>query len=156
RIILDRPERLVAALVLAAAGRGENRGRLLGFAVQPEGWVLQVQEPVFVLEADWQEVFPELAVDLPAELWQQAWRNWCQPRSLPGAEVDACALERQGHRLRVTATPRVIERLRAARSDVFKGEAWLLAGTGRLRAAAQLELVEPKRERVPRAARDNA
>jgi len=87
-------------------------------------------------------------VDLSLDHWRHAWRAWCHPRGLPVAEVDACILERQGCRLRVTAVPRLIERLRTARSDVFKGEAWLLAGTGRLRAAAQVELVEMKRERV--------
>jgi hypothetical protein len=34
----------------------------------------------------------------------------------------------------------LIERLRAARSDAVKHEAWLLAGDGRTRLAAQLEL----------------
>lgn len=150
RIIVDRPERLVAALVLVPAD--ERRERLLGFAVRLEGWVLESAEPAFLIDADWQEVFPELVVDLSLDHWQQAWRAWCQPRALPAAEVDACTLERQGCRLRVTATPRLVERLRAARSDVFKGEAWVLAGTGRLRPAAQVELVERKRERAGQAA----
>lgn len=145
RIIVDRPERLMVILVLVPAG--ERKDRLVGFAVQPEGWTFPIAEPAFGVEADWQEVFPELAVDLALEQWRHAWRAWCQPRGLPATEVDACVLERQGYRLRVTAAPRLVERLRAARSDVFKGEAWLLAGTGRLRAAAQIEFVEMKRER---------
>lgn len=146
RIILDRPERLMVALVLVTAG--EKIERLLGFTVQPEGWTLQIAEPAFEIEADWREVFPEMAGDVALEQWRHAWRAWCQPRGLPAAEVDACVLERQGFRLRVTAAPRLVERLRSARSDVFKGEAWLLAGTVRLRAAAQIELVEVGRERV--------
>jgi hypothetical protein len=32
--------------------------------------------------------------------------------------------------------------LQAARSDVLKGEAWLLAGTGRVRTAARVELTD--------------
>jgi hypothetical protein len=36
----------------------------------------------------------------------------------------------------------LVERLRTARSDVFKGETWLLAGAGPVRAAAQVELTE--------------
>jgi DNA-binding MarR family transcriptional regulator len=147
RIILDRPERLPVALVLTQASKGKER--FLGFIVQSEGWALQAAEPAIVLEAEWQEVFPQLTVDPPLHHWQDAWRAWCQPRGLPAAEVAACVLERQGHRLRVLATPRLIERLRAARSDVFKGEAWLLAGTGPLRTAAQVELVEMKREGIP-------
>jgi hypothetical protein len=147
RIILDRPEQLAVMLALVPAGEGQDR--FLGFVVDPGGWVLHSAEPAFTIEAGWQEVFPELAMDLPLEYWQQAWRAWCQPRGLSSAEIDACLLERQGYRLRVTATPRLIERLRLARSDVFKGEAWLVAGTGRLRPAAQIELVEMKRERTP-------
>lgn len=144
RIIVDRPERLVAALVVVPAD--EKRERLLGFAVRLEGWVLESAEPAFIIDRDWQEVFPELAAELSLDQWQQAWRAWCQPRGLPAAEVNACILERQGCRLRVTAAPRLVERLRAARSDVFKGEAWVVAGAGRLRPAAQVELVEMKRE----------
>jgi len=41
----------------------------------------------------------------------------------------------------VRAPHRLIERLRAARSDAIKQEAWLLAGAGRTRTAAQLELL---------------
>jgi hypothetical protein len=145
RVILDRPERLVVAVVLAPTGKGEER--LLGFSVQPEGWTLQAAEPAFVVEADWPEVFPDLSVAPPLDQWRHAWRAWCQPRGLPAAEVDSCVLERHAHRLRILAAPRLVERLRVARSDVFKGEAWLLAGTSRLRPAAQVELVEMKRER---------
>ena len=72
----------------------------------------------------------------------QAWRAWCQPRNLPQAECDACRLERQDYRLRVEAGKPLIERLRAARSDALKGEAWLLAGESRLRAAALVDIVE--------------
>jgi hypothetical protein len=148
RIVLDRVERLVAALVLApAAPATGNRERLFGFAVKLEGWELQAGEPVFVLDADWQDVFPELAEDPSLDQWRQAWREWCQPRGLPAAEVDACVVERHGSRLRVLAPPHLVERLRAARSDVFKGEAWLLAGTARLREAAVIELVELQGER---------
>jgi hypothetical protein len=152
RVILDRPEHLAVALVLAPASsssspappptEAENRQCLLGFAVQLDGWTLQSAEPVFVMETVWPAVFPELAMDPLLEHWRRAWRVWCQPRSLPAAEAEACTLERQGHRLRVMAPRRLVERLRAARSDVFKGEAWLLAGAGRLRTAAQVELVE--------------
>ena len=78
RVIFDRPERMVVAVVLAPAG--DERERLLGFSVQPEGWILQTAEPAFAVEADWQEVFPDLAVDPPLDQWRQAWRAWCQPR----------------------------------------------------------------------------
>ena len=142
RVLLDRPERLLAVLILApAAGVGE---RLVGFAVQQEGWVVAAQ-PALDLAEGWQEVLPELTEEPPLNPWRQAWRTWCQPRALPAAEVDACALERHGCRLRVAAPSRLVELLRAARSDVLKGDAWLLAGTGRLRMAARVELVDAGR-----------
>jgi hypothetical protein len=143
-IILDRPERLLAAMVLTPMGtHGEQ---LLGFGVQQEGWGLQTGEPAFVVTGSWQQVLPELAVAPSAEDWRQAWRAWCQPRALPAAEIDACGLEPHGCRLRVLAPSRLLERLRASRSDALKGEAWVLAGTGRLRTAARLDVVEAGRE----------
>jgi hypothetical protein len=140
RVVLDRPERFPAALVRTGAGAGAER--LLGFAVRTEGWLLQAARPAFEVGADWPEVFPDLAHEPPADAWRQAWRGWCQPRSLPGAEVEACTLELHDCQLRVHAPGRLVERLRAARSDIFRGEAWVLAGGGRLRRAAVLELVD--------------
>jgi hypothetical protein len=139
KVILDRPEHLVAVLMLTPMeGGGE---RLLAFGVQPEGWVLQTAAPAVAL-APWAEVLPELAEDLPLAVWRQAWRSWCQPRSIPPVEIEACTLEREQYRVRVGAPRRLVERLRAARSDALKGEAWLLAGQGALRSAALVELVE--------------
>jgi hypothetical protein len=140
RVILDRPEHLYALVVLT----GEEAGgeRLLGFAVRQEGWVLQAAPPAFALGPDWRDLFPQLGDEAPLDAWRQAWRVWCQPRGLPPAEVEACTLERHDHRMRVVAPRRLVERLRAARSDAFKGEAWLLAGTGNLRSLALLDLVE--------------
>jgi hypothetical protein len=138
RVILDRPERLPVVLALTEEGEGV---RLVGLSVQQEGWSLQTAEPVFVLGEGWQEAFPELTEEPSADEWRRAWQAWSQPRNLPAGDVDACRLERHGCRLRVLAPGRLIERLRAARSDALKNEAWLLAGSGRLRAAAVIELV---------------
>jgi hypothetical protein len=140
RVILDRPGHLFALVARVADEEGGDR--LLGFAARTEGWVLESAQPAFVLHAGWPELFPELAEDLPAEAWRQAWRAWCQPRAVPAADVEACALERHDYCLRVTAPKRLVDRLRAARSDALKGEAWVLAGTGSVRALALLELVE--------------
>jgi len=133
---VDYPERLAAVLVQAADGR------LLGFAVRPEAWELRAEAPVFTLDEHWPEVFPRLAEPLPAENWRQAWQTWCQPRGLAGLGAEACPVEPAGHLLRVRVPPRLMERLRTTRSDALKGEAWLLAGAGRLRSAALLEVVE--------------
>jgi hypothetical protein len=139
-VILDRPEHLFAFLTLTGEEGGAER--LLGFAVRQDGWVLQAAPPAFALGPDWRDQFPQLGDEVPLDAWRQAWRVWCQPRGLPPAEVEACPLEPQDHRLRVLAPRRLVERLRAARSDALKGEAWLLAGTGNLRRLALLDLVE--------------
>ncbi len=140
QVIVDQPEHLLALVALVPAeGQGE---RLLGFGVKQEGWALQGGEPAFTVGAGWQELFPELAEEVPPDVWRQAWRAWCQPRGLPAGEVDSCTLEVREHRLRVQAPAGLVARLRAARSDALKGEAWLLAGGGNVRRLALLEVVQ--------------
>jgi hypothetical protein len=139
QVMLDRPEHLVAALILAPQGDGTDS--LLGFAVHPEGWVLEADEPVFRVGAGWQEVFPELAEEPAPDCWRQAWRTWCQPRGIPLSESDACALEWHAEYLQVVAPPAVLQRLRTARSEALKGLTWVLAGTGRFRSAALVRIV---------------
>src|SRR5262249_58781687 len=90
----------------------------------------------------WQEIFRDLASEPPLEVWQQAWRTWCQPRGVPPAEISACVLERRDYRLRVQVPKRLLDRLRATRSDALKGEAWLLPETGDIRPAALIEIHE--------------
>jgi hypothetical protein len=137
RVILDRAEQLLLVFVRVAAEGGAPH--LLGFPVRAEGWQLGT-EPVLELDESWPDVLPELAADPPPEAWRRAWQGWCQPRSVPPAEVEACRLERSDYRLLVHAPHRLIERLRAARSDAIKNQAWLLAGGDRTRTAAQVEL----------------
>ena len=103
-------------------------------------------DPVFSLGADWQTVLPELTDEPALDLWRQAWRTWCQPRGLPATETETCRLDRQGHRLKVGSPPRLAERLRSSRSDALKGEAWLMAGEGRVRTASLIEIVEAEQE----------
>lgn len=140
RVVVDRPQCLLAALVRVPAEGGGDC--LVGLPVRADNWVMQADSPAFCLGAEWREVFAELEEEPSDEAWRLAWRAWCQPRRLPPAEVDACVLERQGHRLLLRTTKRFIDRLRAARSDVLRGEAWVLAGSDRIRPAALLELVE--------------
>jgi hypothetical protein len=138
RVIVDYPQQLFV-LLLRGWGGGD---RLVSFVVRPDSWGLQSDGPCFSLEGEaWPEVFPGLVEDPPLDQWRQAWRAWSQPRSLPSAEVEACELERAGVRLQVRMARRLFDRLRAARSDALKGEAWILAGEGPLRAAASLEIV---------------
>jgi hypothetical protein len=145
RVLLDAVEQRPFVFIHTAQTAGQTSRlssaspHLLGFAVHPEGWALSPR-PLLELADGWEEALPDLAVEPSPSLWRQAWQTWSQPRSLPQAEVAACRLERIEHRLLVYAPPRLIERLRAARSDAIKQEAWLLAGEGRTRTAAQIEL----------------
>ncbi len=141
RVMLDRPERLLTALVVLPAVDGGEC--LHGYPIRQEGWAMQA-EPAFTLPAGWQEIFPELELEPPPEQWRDAWRMWCQPRGLTGPETESCPLRREGHRLQAELTSRFVERLRSARNDALKGEAWILAGEERIRTAAQLEILEVK------------
>jgi hypothetical protein len=145
RVVLDAVEHRLFVFIHAAQTAGQasrlssTAPRLLGFAVRPEGWTLE-PEPLLALAEGWQEALPDLAAEPSLEMWRQAWQTWSHPRSLPQVEVTPCRLERADHRLLVHAPPRLIDRLRTARSDAIKHEAWLLAGDGRTRTAAQIEL----------------
>jgi hypothetical protein len=138
RIVVDRPERQLVVLALTA---GANQPRLLGFAARQEGWVLASTEPVLALDAGWQEIFPELHTPSP-EGFRQAWHAWAQPRGITEDQLAACTPEWTGHRLRVQAPASVLDHLRATRSEVLKGDSWILVGDGRVRTAANLEVVK--------------
>jgi hypothetical protein len=125
---LDRPEQ--ALLLLAETAGGE----LVGLGVRAEGWALS-PEPVLRMPAGG-EALAALGAEARPEDWRAAWLGWCQQRHVPAAEAEACKLEPAGHRLLVRPPPRLLDRLRPA----LRGEAWLLAGTGRVRAAAAVEL----------------
>ncbi len=129
---LDRPEQAHLLLVELADGTVQ------GLNVQPAGWVLE-RAPVLRLPAGGEVIAP-LVGDVGADAWRQAWVAWCQQRSLPAAEVDACKLEPSGHRLVVKAPARLADRLRQSKSEANRGEAWLLAGGGRVRPAALVDV----------------
>jgi hypothetical protein len=123
-----------ACLALVETGGGEVRG----FPVRPDGWVLGKEAVLSLPGADALDpLLPEVGLDG----WKAAWQVWCQQRSLPAGEAEASKLELADHRLLVQAPPRLMDRLRATRSDALKGEAWLLAG-GRVRATVCIELAE--------------
>src|SRR5262249_53355125 len=137
RVILDAVEERPLGFIQTAKKSGAPI--LIGFSVRADGWAM-LPEPVLELSNGWEEALPDLAAEPSPAMWRQAWRAWTHPRGLAPADVQACRLEHGDHRLIVHAPPRLIERLRAARSDAVKQEAWLLAGAGRTRLAAQLEL----------------
>ncbi len=80
---------------------------------------------------------------MPQEILRQAWQAWALPRGLTESQIADSTLLTAGHRLRVQAPDAVLDHLRATRSDVFKGDSWLLLGDGRVRAAANLEMTGP-------------
>lgn len=131
-VIVDRPERALLALVQSAA---KER---LGFAVKIDGWTLH--DKAAALRLGPAAACPELAPEPAAAVWQEAWRDWCRQKQLPTSEVDSCTLAQQAPRLEVLAPPRLVQRLQAAKSDLFKGDAWLIGGDGYVRAATQLAL----------------
>jgi hypothetical protein len=139
-VTIDRPTRTMLAFALCKPGAADES--LLGFPVHAPEWLLREQEPVIRLGASWPEVFPDLAEDPPISTWHAAWRAWAQPRGLPQPEVSGCSLRRSGYRLHVTAPRRLVERLRAQRSDAFKGETWLLAAKESVHAAALVDIIE--------------
>jgi hypothetical protein len=131
-VIVDRAEQSLLAMV-------QTGDRLLGFPASAENWELQ-RTPALSLPLS-SEFALSLLAPLPGEAWRQAWLGWCQQRSLPGNDVDACKLEPTDHRLVVRAPARLVDKLRQGRSEALRGEAWLLAGAGRVRHAAMIELV---------------
>jgi hypothetical protein len=140
RIVVDRPERQPVVLVLV--GMAAAPPQLQGFAVRQESWHVEASYPAFTLHNDWHASFPGLA-DKPSDAaCRQAWQSWCQARSLPGEEVEACILVPDGLHLHVKAPAALVERLRASRSDALKGEAWILVGNGASRAALLLDITE--------------
>ena len=141
RLILDRPEQILLVFVKE---EGPD-ARRLGFAVRPEDWVLQTQAPALTLGTGAEELAPDADEPTP-EAWREAWREWGRQRGLPDADV--CRIESAEDRVRVFAPRTLTERLGGERTD-----AWLLAGTGRTRVAAPLEIVEWDKSRPDAAGR---
>lgn len=133
RVIVDRPERLL--MVLIACGPDQ---RLLGFAARQEGWELHSRQPVLNLPAAVRPDIPDLA-STPIELWNAAWQSWCKAHAIPAAEFQDCVLIPQSCSLHIQAPAALLARLTAAKSEALRGETWLLAGAGYLRATAQVE-----------------
>lgn len=138
RVLLDRPERLLMGFFTT----GHEPEWLVGCAVRPEGWSLYTADPILRVPAQVaQEMIPALAPS-PISVWRTAWAAWCAARHLPAEDIHDCKVTIEGARLRVIAPAVLLQRLRAARSDIFKGETWLLAGEGHIRAAAVVEIAE--------------
>jgi hypothetical protein len=132
RVILDRPEQLLMVFVLSGDPAEKRR---LGFAVRADDWVLQAESPALSLDEEDRDALPALGAEPSPEAWREAWRVWCQRRGL--SDADACRIESLEDRVRVIA-PRGL----ASTLGGDRNEAWLLAGAGRTRVAAPMEIVE--------------
>jgi hypothetical protein len=131
-----------SAVLLLRTPDGPGAGRLRAFAVENPSCELNAATPVLDLGEAWPEVLPELATEPTVEQWRQAWRERAQTAGLSPAQADACRLTCVGRGVRVAAPRTVTERLRPARRDRPGPELWLLAGEGRIRAAAPVDLDE--------------
>ena len=131
RVILDRPEKI---LIVFIPSDEAGAPAWLGFAVRAEDWVLQTKAPAVTLGGP-EEALPELGGEPVPEAWRDAWRIWCRQRGLPA--VDAVRVEPADDHVRAVVPRPFREQLAGERTDT-----WLLAGAGRVRVAAPLEIVE--------------
>jgi hypothetical protein len=132
RIPVDRPDRLVAAMIRT------TDGRVVAYPAKTDDWSLR-SEPALDLDADAARELLALD-DKTADAWRHSWNHWCRMiRGITSAEADAASLEKSDNRLVVRA-PQLADRLRLARTELFRGEAWLLAGEPHTREAAQIDL----------------
>src|SRR5262249_42142737 len=112
----------------------------LAFEFQQQGWHLHAQKPVFTLGADWRDVLPELGNEAPLDAWRHSWLAWLQSRGLTDVDVESCGFERYACRLRIVTPPTLMDRIRAVVRPAVQGDIWLLAGEGRFRTAAHVDL----------------
>jgi hypothetical protein len=135
-LVVDRSERLLVVLAQSCRQREE----FLVFGVDPEGWVLHA-EPIVQLPAAAGAVFWEQSQSPELAPWERAWLSWCQHWHVPPAYGRDCNFSLVEERVRVGAPERLVRLLQSGKSDVFKGETWLLAGDAYLRQAARLDVV---------------
>ncbi len=140
KVLLDRTHRIPILLVQVDAVQAGVSWLALGW--RGEGWVLFDQNPVWRGNDEITEVFQEIRNPPRLEDWRSAWLQWCRQRSLAGPEAEQAVLTWSEGRILVKAPARMVQRLQANKSDLFKGEAWVLANDGYLRAAAPLVLVD--------------
>jgi hypothetical protein len=138
RVIVVRSEHVPIVVVRVPGDGPAMQDRVLGFVFDADCWALETGSPAFALGAEWAEVIPELGASPSQDEWRASWLGWCEARGIPSDEAGACACVLHGAVLRVTGPAALMERLAGPCRDL-----WLLAGEGRLRAAARVELGRP-------------
>jgi hypothetical protein len=139
QVILDRAEHAPLLFVEATTDAGS---KLLGLLVRLDNWTLQREPPALALAEGWQNLLPDFAESFSPEAWRGAWLAWCRARQPALADAESCRVDYGDCKVRVQAPKALVERLKAARSEVLRGETWLTLGTGRTRAAACVEIHE--------------
>ena len=134
RVAVDRPERLLVAMIAVGAAVPE---KILVFTAQQDGWELKGDKAIGSLSISGRQEFPDLAA---APNWQRAWQDWCHTRQIPPTEAQACTMSQTNHQLEVQVPAALHTRLTAAKSDLLKGDTWLLAGDGYVRSAANVRI----------------
>lgn len=135
RIIVDRPEQ--ALLLLALTEKGE----LLGWGAQPQGWKLRVDHTAIRL-SNWKELFPELEQEPEPEDWEQAWLKWGMDHQLPRKELEECRMQPKGRQLHIAPPSALFGMIRRSQGGILKGELWLAAGQSSTRKLAQVKIVK--------------
>lgn len=117
---LDRPERIIAALVLLPDGCVQ------GFETRPETWSLS---PDTLLN-----IRPEAAPPLPdpgEDAWSRALRHW-------SPDLHDVTIGHSESDLTISIDSTRATSLRARHPELARGEAWLLAGEGSTRLAKRV------------------
>jgi hypothetical protein len=132
RVLVARREYLFVLLLSVAE-------RLIGFAAQPEKWILQVSHPCINLsEQTAREVFPDMMEVSSPQQWRGAWQSWGQSRGLPIDELQSCELLPSGSTLLVRGPLSLIDRIRQVHPDALKSETWIMGSDELLRPCARL------------------
>jgi hypothetical protein len=116
----------------------EHGETITAHALRSDQWTMDPQ-PLFQLP-NTAEVLEGLLIEPPVDAWRAPLSAWGQQRSLPSSELEACKLERVDHRL-IVRPPLKADRLRQMRSELSRGEVWLMTpASGKSKATAQVEL----------------
>jgi hypothetical protein len=133
-----QPEYL--SVVLLKAKTASRNDHLLGFGFNPTEWTLNVTKPVLDWPLSKLDSFSELIPQPATEQWREVWTEWGKENGLSDAELADSTLEPRDFRLRVFAPRSVLDKLRAMRNEVLRGEVWLLTRSDRIRAAGLLDI----------------
>ncbi|MBM4070027.1 MAG: hypothetical protein FJ271_13905 [Planctomycetes bacterium] len=138
RVLVDHPERHLTVWALVPGS--EEGACLLVFAARQDGWALHGGEPLIRIADGWQEAFSGLTAEPDTASLRHAWKAWASSRGLSDADADAATMSLTGHHLEIQPPAAALDRLKKSKSDVFKGDTWLLVGDGLIRTAVVLRM----------------